>query len=325
MRKAYGHAATVSVIALAWAKSGKFLVSEDDSGRVIAKRLESKELEKWAIYPILDFRMSETVKQFIFHPKERLLLISTGTGDRIWNLKTKKEACRRSWPSQTGRRWICHPLDDMILLWIDPARIQRYDWENLSCLEKEGRSPSRSPTLQTSITPNSGRNTDKEPARMERPPPVPLPNSSSRPSEALEIVNWISRTKNRRYIICETLPDTGHSRASSSRGMRVELLPSSELGPINLGAMGRQSLDQLSKHIARLIGSFQDRVAFLDHQYWLCTWEADTDFSTFKRDFFLPKDWLSPSTLQLAALSLHGTFLCPKNGEVAIVKHGLKL
>lgn len=324
VRKVYGHATTVSVISLAWSLSGKYMVSADDSGRVIAKRLESKQLGKWAVYPIFDVRIAEPVEQFIFHPSEKFLLISTATGDRIWNLKTKEELCRRRWSSRTGRRWITHPLDDKILLWIDPIKVQRYDWQSLSCLEKEEK-PSRSPPSPTSSTSKSRKTAEKAPEKAERPPPVPLPNTSSRPSEAQENVNWISRTRNRCYVICETLPDTGHSRASSSRGMRVELLPSSELRSKDLGAIQRQSLDQLSKLVARLIGSFQDRVAFLDRHYWLCTWEIDTDISTYKRHFFLPKDWLSPSTLQLAVLSLHGTFLCPKNGEVGIVRHGVKL
>ncbi|KAL8657378.1 MAG: hypothetical protein Q9226_001974 [Calogaya cf. arnoldii] len=93
IRKCFAHSSTVSVISLAWSVSGKYLVSGDDSGRVIAKRLESKEPGKWAIYPISDIRMSETVEQFLFHPKENALLISTPSTDRIWNLKTKEETC----------------------------------------------------------------------------------------------------------------------------------------------------------------------------------------------------------------------------------------
>ena len=323
VRRAYGHAATVSVISLAWSFSGKYLASGDDSGRVIAKRLESKEMGKWAIYPIFDLRISEPVQQFIFHPSGKFLLISTRTGDRVWNLKTKEEKCRRRWPSHTGRRWISHPLDEDTLLWIDPAHVVKYNWQDLSCLEKRETSPSG---LQTSSRmPKVELRKTTEENKPGRPPAVPLPNNTSRPSEAMENVDWISQTKNRRYIICETMPDTGHSRASSSRGMRIELLPSSRLDLEEQEASKRQSLDQLSKHVARLIGSFRDRVAFLDHQYWLCTWEVGTDLSTIKRHFFLPKDWLSPSTLQLAVLNLHGTFLCPKNGEVAIVRYGVKI
>ena len=315
VRKAYSHAAAVSIISLAWSPSGKYIVSGDDSGRVVAKRLESKEPGKWAVYPLFDFRLGEPVEQFIFHASETMLLISTRSGDQVWNLRAKEELCRRRWPSQTGRRWITHPLEDHVLLWIDPVEVQRYDWESLKCLEKEPKSPISEISRSTTAEP-------KESSSIVRPA---LPPPSSRPSEAPENVCWISRTKNRRYIICETLPETGHSRATSARGMRLDILPTSELGSKTEDKISRQSLDQLSKRVVRLIGSYQDRVAFLDHQYWLCTWEIGTDFSTSKRHFFLPKDWLSPSTLQLAVLNLQGTFLCPKNGEVGIVRYGVKL
>ena len=351
VRKVYSHAVTVSIIALAWSLSGKFIVSGDDSGRVVAKRLDSKEPGKWAVYPIFDFRINETIEQFVFHPSETSLLISTRSGDRIWNLRSKVELCHRRWPSRTGRRWINHPHDDKVLLWIDPKSVGRYDWQNLACLERESKSisssessPDSPPRLPKSQAAKPGKSTQNDSSLamspMQRRPRESqssrdsistqtkrpeLPHESSRPSEILEDVRWISRTKNRRYIICETLPDTGHSRGPSARGIRLELLPTVELESRDLGTMKRQSLDQLSKCVTRLIGSYQDRIAFLDHQFWLCTWEIDTDFSTFKRHFFLPKDWLSPSTLQLAVLNLHGTFLCPRNGEVAIVRYGVKV
>ncbi len=221
VRKAYSHATTVSIISLAWSLSDKYMVSGDDPGRVIAKPLESREPGKWMVYPIFDIRLGEPVEQFIFHPSEKLLLISTRLGDRVWNLRSKKELCRRCWPSQNGRRWISHPLEDTVLLWIDPIEVQRFDWESLVCFEKEPNSPK-----PEASTPNPVK--QKAPESAGRPA---LPHPSSRPSKAPDNVNWMSRTKNGRYIICETLPDTGHSRAASARGMRIELLPTSGLGP----------------------------------------------------------------------------------------------
>ena len=306
VRKCFAHSSTVSVVSLAWSLSGRYLVSGDDSGRVIAKRLESKEPGKWAVYPVFDIRINETVEQIVFHPKEQLILISTRCTDRIWNLKAKEEVCRRRWLYPVGRRWITHPLQDDVLLWIDPEMVLEYQWLTLEC--PSGREKLHSPPVSASST--------KRPL---------LPQTSSQPVEAAEKVNWVSRARNRRYVICEILPDTGHTRARSAQGMRVELLPTSELDSNASESMTRQSLTDLTKNIARLVGSYQDRVVFLDHKCWLCTWEIDSDPSKYKRHFFLPRDWLSPTTLQLAVLNSHGTFLCPKNGEVAFVKNGVKV
>ena len=86
----------------------------------------------------------------------------------------------------------------------------------------------------------------------------------------------------------------------------------------------RQRIEGLAKHVARLIGCYQDRVVFLDHQFWLCTWEMEMTYTKHNRHFFLPKDWLSPTNLKLLILNKQGTLLCPRNGEVAIVGSGLK-
>ena len=83
-------------------------------------------------------------------------------------------------------------------------------------------------------------------------------------------------------------------------------------------------MTDLAGRVRRLIGTYQDRIVFLDQDYWLCTWEIDADVNDVKRHFFLPRDWLNPVTLQMAVLDAQGTFLCPKHGRVAIVRHGMR-
>ena len=80
----------------------------------------------------------------------------------------------------------------------------------------------------------------------------------------------------------------------------------------------------LAKHVRRLIGCFRDQVVFIDHQFWLCTWAMEPVYSKYKRHYFLPKDWLSPTALRLIFLNAQRTLMCPRNGEVAIVRSGLK-
>lgn len=59
LRKVYGHSSAVSITILAWSASGKYMTSGDDSGRVIANRLDPKAHGKWAVFPVFDFRLSE--------------------------------------------------------------------------------------------------------------------------------------------------------------------------------------------------------------------------------------------------------------------------
>jgi hypothetical protein len=70
----------------------------------------------------------------------------------------------------------------------------------------------------------------------------------------------------------------------------------------------------------RIIGCAGAGIAFLDDDFQFCTWKIGTPAESVKRHFFVPRDWLSPLSLQLAQINRQGAFLCPKNGEVAIVR-----
>ena len=83
---------------------------------------------------------------------------------------------------------------------------------------------------------------------------------------------------------------------------------------------------------------------FIDKSFWICTWRFD--FKTLSilsgqklgdtynelrdsntraklsivRHFFLPRDWLNASSLELCTILSDGTFLCPRKGEVAVIR-----
>jgi hypothetical protein len=143
----------------------------------------------------------------------------------------------------------------------------------------------------------------------------------AKPVEVQETVHTVAQTNNRRYVICETLPDTGHSRSNSTKDLHLDLLLISDLERRKQNPVRRKNLVQLAQNVQRLLGCYRDRIVFLDQQNWLCTWDVDWPMDEFKRHFFLPKDWLNISALQLVSLNRRGTLLCPRNGEVAIVRY----
>lgn len=75
-----------------------------------------------------------------------------------------------------------------------------------------------------------------------------------------------------------------------------------------------------------------DRLVFLDHNEWLCSWRlslpndlgrrpsAGKTNTKVSQHSFLPGDWISPDCVALATVMTDGTLLIPRNGEVAIVK-----
>lgn len=86
----------------------------------------------------------------------------------------------------------------------------------------------------------------------------------------------------------------------------------------------RQKVKGLKKQISHLIGCLQDKVVFLDNDYWACTWDVEPTYSKHTRHFFLPKDLIGPRTLRLIQLNNQGTLLCPKGRDVIIIRSGLQ-
>ena len=307
VRKVYNHSSTVSIVALEWSHSSKYFVSCDDAGRIICKRLETKEAGKWAVFPVFDIRSKDLVQQFLFHSNERFLLISTESIDIVWSIhgKTKQETCRKSWPALTGRRWILCPDNPSRLLWIDPYKIDIFDWENLELQKPQSTNPM--PADEPKSESRAGR----------------LPLNSTLSSTA-QIVRCIDATRNGRHLIIETVPASGHSYPLLPRNLKIQQISAFSSTSIESTALQRIALPDLSQQTSRLLGIFNDRILFIDPTFWVCTWELTGPVRAMKRHFFLPRDWITPASLQLVTCNAQGTVFCPRNGEVAIVRNGIK-
>ena len=291
LRRISAHSSHSSIIILAWSHSNRYIVSGDDSGRILAKRVEMKGDNAFSVFPVFDFRVDETVKQFLLNESEQFLLISTLSTDRIWDLKSKKELCCQRWNVSQGRRWIQHPFRRELLIWIDPSNVHTYSWKGL-----EHADPIRT---------------------------LPAEPVISGPSAFHgKVVHWVALTNNKQYIVY--LSGAGHSDTQLISGLHLEFLSTSDLQIQHPHSLTSDCMTELASQIKRLIGTYQDRIVFLDHDYWLCTWRIDAGLADVKRHFFLPKDWLNHNTLHMATLNAHGTFFCPKHGYVAIVRHGMR-
>jgi WD40 repeat protein len=278
LRKVCSHSTTSSVISMTWSQSGKYIVSSDDSGRIISKRLEMKDRDKWAVFPGMDLRIGEIVQQFVFSDDEKLLLISTPSKNIVWNLKVKKELCSKRHQLGDRGRWVADHMSPGMLLWISCDRVSSYHWDTLESSEIDP-----SPPLNILKTGND--------------------------SEAR--IREIVLSTDKRSLIYETL------HTPSTNGPCLSILSTSSLS--------HSWQVDLTSQVKRLIGTFQNSLVFLDHDYWICTWELEANSSDVKRHFFLPRDWLNTSTLQMATINHQGTFFCPKFGNVIIVRNGLKM
>ena len=322
LRKLYIHSTSVQVVMVSWSRTLKYIASVDDSGRVMAKRLgkpASHSMEKkWKVFLLLDLRIGTTVRQVLFSHSEEFLLVSSTHLDRVYSTTTKQKLFERQRPNGGHREWVQHPTKPELLIWITHDTQELYSWNGLERVEQpvtnligSTEAGAGSATLQRVSTLGLGETTAFQ--------------LNQAPERVLSLKD--------RYILLEYLPNLTTSR---------------RLYMIDLQTMQRSSLPLLSDILHRLIGVYQNRIVFLNYQYWVCTYELGDenrgdafhdggrgmqeedidDFGAgleYERHFFLPKTWLSPSGLSLITVNLQGTLLCPKNGEVAVVRSGIRI
>ncbi|KAF3482204.1 uncharacterized protein GIQ15_04963 [Arthroderma uncinatum] len=293
LRKLYGHSETSYVADIVWSSSQKYIASVDRTGQVIAKRLGKptpKAPQKWAVYPLLDLRLETNVIQVLFSSSEEYLLISIPHSDEVWDIKSKEKLVHAERGNRSyHRRWVNHPKD------MPSPRLSSTSTDDETLVEEINRT-----TLGGALADSTAIHPFK------------------RVREALEHVFQVNdHCLVLDYVIASGLHNDPWFHSNSSR--RLEII---DLNDVQLR---RRALLHLSSNVNRLVGVFQRRLVFLNHQYWLCTWELDSDEDSYKRHFFLPKDWILPETLDLVTIDYLGNLVCPKGGKIAIIQSGIKL
>ncbi|EAQ85347.1 hypothetical protein CHGG_09361 [Chaetomium globosum CBS 148.51] len=249
-RKVCSHGPNVEVVSLAWSPSGRFIVSGDDMGKIIVKKLRLKDDGKWAVFPVFETRISDrTADQFLFSGDEQLLLISAPLQDQIWDLGTKSMICEKSRQEERSGQWITHPFDETRLLLVEQNRIHIHKWRDL---EDE--------LLHNIIT-----------TTMEDDIETPRPSSAT----SSEKVQALVGTNNHRYLVCQTSPEYRmiRSRGNRDRNLLSLLLATDLQGPASTPQeqVRRWPLSDLSSHIQSFLGCLRDKLVFIDYGNWSST------------------------------------------------------
>ena len=319
LRKVYSHKASAAVLALCWSDSGKYILSCDDGGFVIAKRLQVKTEGTWGVFPVFDYRLSEPIDQFLFSASEQFLLISTPSADFVWDLKAKKEVTTRRWPERQSRRWIQHPLKKDVLVWISANEVRYHKWPTLDAVEN-----AVVPSPPSTVLPSMDGLAISE------------PKTCHHDREPSRFVSWVSpNIVHRRYVLYATLPGDGSLAVSSTLSSTqlhlefVDVLQGASQGgndnDSNAQPFHDLCLETVAKQVKQLLGVYKMNLVFLDYDCWVCTWNMQDEKGHVTRHFFVPKDWVYTSTAHMAVVNAHGTLFCPRYGDVAVVRNGIRI
>lgn len=154
-------------------------------------------------------------------------------------------------------------------------------------------------------------------------------NASAETSPAIQTLEFsihINRAIRRgHWLLLESLAKTGHTYGNENRVIElIDLRRLDDPAMLPGSPLERKRIEGLARHVRYLVGSYRDSIVFIDSEFWLCTWDFEQHHTKPKRHFFLPQDWLHPTSLKLRTVNAQGTVLCPRNGEVAIIRYGLR-
>jgi hypothetical protein len=305
---------------IGWDQTGRHFLWRDLGGKVVVCSLgpgsPATKGTRWSARQVLDTTIKAEAGgtlQLLLNPTSTHLLITGPTSAQVWSVQSG--LLLASWMSKkpgTYFRWMNHPIyqDQLLAFSVGGGLVLR--WSDLVEISAMKFDLGKSRSLSVDA--------DEELGRIRRPS---APASIS-PMESSAVVDKVMLTQDSAHIIIETMEVSGQQL----RGRQIMIFEksafdnsSSTLTPMFLPT---NILDRVQLPLGILAGN---KFVFLDNNHWLCVWRlgSGSNQSSVERHYFLPRDWLNAESLEMCLLMENGTFLMPKDGEVAIVKSDLSL
>ncbi|KAJ4396980.1 hypothetical protein N0V93_001204 [Gnomoniopsis smithogilvyi] len=334
----------MGITCLTMNEDGTFMASASIDRKItVRKILEDGKIQSESLF---ETKMDKPITQLLFDAKGTHITIRCREAVSVWSLATKSPTMICSTNENDNRsKWIAHPFEPNSFISISPSFLTMYS--------SHSPSPSRQwPLDTTKMDASSIPNTT---------PPLTRRRASDwqKSSGDLEsMIDHVLVAPDRSQILVQmSKPNTQPSqdrritfmllnthRLSTSdiahEPIMAQPLPEAILSvmQIPLGfVLGDTDVRRGSHSVgltasARIVSSPQPgqqklhSLAFIDRDFWVRTWSPGLDAggTATRRHFFLPRDWINMECLELAQVTLDGRFLCPRNGEVAVVHNGLR-
>ncbi|CEJ86006.1 hypothetical protein VHEMI03982 [[Torrubiella] hemipterigena] len=318
VRKVYSHPSSQKITALSWSPTGKYMASCDVTSHVIIKRLQFKDDGKWAVFPVLDFRLGYASPQLFFSPDEKFMMSFASTKIDVWNMKSKEKIWTKSRNEKTDWYWASGPLKSNNLFCLGVNGISEIvDWANGN--------------EQVEATPNS-----LHPQSVFERLAEPKADIIITDTVVQQHIIWTALISGGQHFVVATVEDANGRWAAYYRNLRLSVVKM---------ATSAERPQQISPEICRkiklLLGVKGNDLLFLGFDGWVCSYNISSlingrqrrlstgvmvrqeDVEGFKRHFYIPRDWLNTTSANAVSNS-EGTLFFPKQGEVAIVRNGLR-
>jgi WD40 repeat protein len=302
----------MSVEHVVWSNDGQMVAITDLNGRLYIKRVVKSDLEiqDWKVDDEINISIPQrhgSIGQVFFHKGDCSLFLSTAEAIYTLSLETRQLTFIPLSPDMSVSRWTPHPVDPEQLLGFSINAMYILNWVTLKTVgiwpysTREGISPldeKGNGTLGRLIVDNYSSN-----ILLEK-----LPSSFSGIAES-------------KFLIIPNVNVITNSKINDHDEIDNSLQYFNIPNPIRAQIM------------APLAFISRDRLVFLDHDKWLCTWRMVEPSAlgqehenlklapgNVERHYFLPGDWAMANEAHLCTLTRDGALLCPRNGDIAVVQ-----
>lgn len=297
-----------------------------------------------------------SIRQIMFHPDSNRLLVYSPSTAMVVSLVTKSIVIQHVIEAPRDiYRWISHPSDQNSLLAFGPCTVHVWSWQGLvetttlgfdcaittfGCRMTHSVGSSSANHLETTIS------VDRVLIMVDR--ACVLVQSSCRSAQGEKQRQTLLFDVSTIPVAAFTSPppNSAHTQPQSPRMQGSSTHVDNILSPRS-PTVSVQDLEQLEPiplppelvSCVEIPLAFlsRDRLVFLDQNFWLCSWRLplpsklaarrpsgtgtlDGGTAEIKRHYFFPGDWISSESVALCTVMADGTVLCPRKGDVAVVK-----
>lgn len=311
---------------IAWSSDSRILAAADLSADVQVLRIEEepthptvpqspRELSKPKL--VLNGR---AIHQLTLRQSPEELLVLTHGHAQIWDISGHVLRIEMDIKDTVEeRQWLTHPYEADLLLAVGPHNIICYLWATLQPVHRFEVSKTTF-TLGKQMTFNG---TGKPTFQGVQPPRL-LEAVSEYSTEA---VYKCILGQDGRHLISYTKRTSADSRVHKQVLVFdfAELLSpkiKSFASPISSLDISEDVVGEVELILGVLPGS---RIVYLDRDLWVCSTRIGSKSADKElvRHYFIPRDWSSVDSLDKCTLLPDGTILCPRDGDVAIIKSDL--
>lgn len=331
-----------SIEQLAWSADGSVLANVNLGREIKVHKIEvaaEKERPTGKSQTLRSFSEKDQILQILCDVSGHRLMLITPLHVKVHDIST--DALPMAVPDVHPSRWMTHPLDEKFALGFGPSQLVMSPWTDLTnrttLTYEEVDNIAASNQAQTSMrVPNPRRPSQAYPTSPSEIDQT-VNKALASPSSTLVLIEIVGATRQRRQRTQCLLMDTKHlvpggpARTAPVCSISPKLMESLyvSLGFIDPAAFfaSKRALPAL-EHMRSLFRRQLDlnTFAFVSTDFWVCSadigiGQREQDLE-IKRHFFLPRDWQNGEWLEMAKVTPAGDFLCPRNGDVAVVSNG---